>query len=183
MACTRQNVPRSVDRRPWGLIRSVRHGASGTSYGVWCVFMFDVFVRRMRLGFAGILLVGATACSGGAELPPEPPPMSVINQNNGVHTEIEADSWCVDGLFGESCAAVDRSLTEVLSGCDDRFVVAPPDGFTPQPVTTLTKLPEGMGRVWFVETREGAVSVRAESSGRWDRASWTFELIRDNQGC
>jgi len=109
--------------------------------------------------------------------------MSVINQSNGVHTEIEADSWCVDELLGESCAAVELSLTEVQSSCDDQFVVAPPDGFTPQPVDTLTKLPEGMGRVWFVEIREGPVSVRADGSGHWDRASWTFELVRDNQGC
>jgi len=145
--------------------------------------MFDVFMRRLQLGFAGMVLVGATACSGGAELPPEPPPMSVINQSNGVHTEIEANSWCVDGLFGETCAAVDRSLSEVLSSCDDQFVVAPPDGFTPQLVNTLTKLPEEMGRVWFVEIREGTIAVRAEGSGRWDRASWTFELIRDNHGC
>lgn len=145
--------------------------------------MFDVFMRRLQLGFAGMLLVGATACSGGAESPPEPPPMSVINQSNGVHTEVEGDSWCVDGLFGGSCAAVDRSLTEVLSGCDDRFVVAPPDGFTPRPVNTLTKLPEGMGRVWFVEIREGTIAVHAEGSGRWDRASWTFELIRPDGGC
>lgn len=145
--------------------------------------MFDVFMRRAQLGFAGVILAGATACSGGADLPPEPPPMSVINQSNGVHTEIEADSWCVDGLFGETCAAVDRPLTEVLPGCDDQFVVAPPDGFTPQPVNTLTKLPEGMGRVWSVETRKGTVSVRAEGSGRWDKASWTFELIPDDQAC
>ena len=145
--------------------------------------MSDVFMRRLQLGFAGMLLVGATACSGGAELPPEPPPMSVINQSNGVHTEIKADSWCVDGLLGETCAAVDRSLTEVLSSCDDQFVVAPPDDFTPQPVDTLTKLPEEMGRVWFVEIGEGTIAVRAEGSGRWDRASWTFELTRDNHGC
>lgn len=83
--------------------------------------------------------------------------------SNGVHTEIEPDSWCVDGLLGESCAAVDRSLTEVLSTCDDQFVVAPPDGFTPQPANTLTKLPEEMGRVWFVEIPEGTIAVRADA--------------------
>jgi len=143
----------------------------------------DVLMRRLHLGFGGILLIGATACSGGASLPPEPPPISVISQSTGLHTEIEADSWCVGGPSGESCAAVDRSSTEVLSSCDDRFVVAPPDGFTPQPVSTLTRLPEGMGRVWFVEAREGMIAVHAEGSGRWDRASWTFELIRDEDGC
>jgi hypothetical protein len=145
--------------------------------------MFDVFMRHAQLGFVGVILVGATACSGGADLPPEPPPMSAINQSDGVHTEIEADSWCVDGLFGETCAAVDRPLTEVLSSCDDQFVVAPPDGFTPQPVNTLTKLPEEMGRVWFVESRKGTVLVRAEGSGHWSTASWTFELVRPEGGC
>jgi hypothetical protein len=172
---------------PWVIARStgqVDEGcSSGTSNPVWCVSTFDMFTRRMQFGLAGMLLVGATACSAGGELPPEPPPMSVINQSNGVHTEVEADSWCVDGLFGETCAAVDRSLTEVLSTCDDQFVVAPPDGFTPQPVNTLTKLPEEMGRVWFVEIPEGTIAVRAEASGQWDSASWTFELIRPDGGC
>jgi hypothetical protein len=145
--------------------------------------MLDMFVRRLQFGLAGLLLVGATACSSGGESPPEPPPMSVINQGNGVHTEIEADGWCVDGLFGETCAAVDRPFTEVLSTCDDQFVVVPPDGFTPRPVKTLTKLSEEMGRVWVVEIPEGTVAVRADGSGQWDSASWTFELIRPDGEC
>lgn len=72
-----------------------------------------------------VLLVIAAACSSGSDLPP--PPMDVINQRNGVLTEVEADSWCADGLFSERCAAVDGPVTEVVAVCNDQFVVALPD--------------------------------------------------------
>lgn len=142
-------------------------------------------VRTAQWGLLVVLLVGLAACSrsSGPELPRRPPAISVINQSNGVDTEVEADSWCLDGLFNETCAAVDGPLTEVVAGCEDQFVVAPPDGFTPLPVDELTKLPERLGRVWSVVAHEGTVLVRAEASGQWNTASWTFEVIRPNSGC
>ena len=145
--------------------------------------MLKVFVRPFQFGLLVMLLAGLAACSGGADLLPQPPPIAVINQSGGVKTEVEADSWCVDALFNETCAAVHGPLTQVVAGCEDQFVVAPPDHFTPLPVETLTKLPDEMGRVWFVESHEGTVLVRAEGSGQWSSASWTFELIRPNSGC
>lgn len=147
--------------------------------------MSEVLVRRWQLGLLVVLLVGLAACSGGSgpELPRRPPPMSVINQNNAVHTEVEADSWCVGGLFSESCAAVDSPLTEVSAGCEDQLVVALPDTFSPQRGEPLGRHPAEGGGAWPVALREGTVLVRAEGSGQWNRASWTFELIRPNSGC
>lgn len=147
--------------------------------------MSEVFVRRWQFGLFVVLLAGLAACSSGSgpELPRQPPPMSVINQSNGVHTEVEADSWCVDGLFKESCAAVDGPLTEVVASCEDQFVVALPDTFNPQPGEPLGQHPAEGGGAWPVAAREGTVLVRAEGSGQWNMASWTFELIRPNSGC
>jgi len=110
--------------------------------------------------------------------------MSLINQSNGVLTEVEAGSWCVDGLITESCVAVDGAVPQVVGVCDDQFVVALPDTFSPRSGGPLGEFPaEGGGGSWPVEVQEGTVLVRADGSGRWSGASWTFELARDNDGC
>lgn len=109
--------------------------------------------------------------------------MGVINQNGAVHTEVEADSWCLDGLFSERCASVDGPVTEVVAGCDDQLVVALPDNLSPRLGDHLGEFPAEGGGVWPVELQEGTVVVDADGSGRWSRASWTFELTRDSGGC
>jgi hypothetical protein len=109
--------------------------------------------------------------------------MSVINQSNGVHTEVEADSWCVDGFFSERCAAVDGPVTEVVAICGDQFVVALPDTFSPRPGEPLGQFPAEGGGAWPVEVQEGTVLINADGSGTWSSASWTFELTGNNEGC
>jgi hypothetical protein len=126
-----------------------------------------------------IAALSAAACSASSE----PPTMSVVNQSNGVGTAVQADSWCTDGLLGESCGAVAGSVPEVVAKCDDHFVVALPDSFSPTPGDSLAQFPADDGETWPVEVREGTVLVRAIGSGTWSKASWTFELARDDQGC
>jgi hypothetical protein len=109
--------------------------------------------------------------------------MSVVNQGNGVLTEVEADSWCVDRLVGDACARVDAPLPEVMVDCGDEVVVALPDTFTPQPAPDLVRIPKEKGRVWLVDTEEEIVLVRSNGSGKWSRVSWTFELARDDVEC
>lgn len=109
--------------------------------------------------------------------------MDVINQSNGAHTEIEADSWCADGLFSERCAAVDGPVTEVAAVCNDQLIVAVPDSFIPRPGEPLGQFPAEGGGAWPVEIQEGTVLVIADGSGKWSRASWTFELTREMGGC
>lgn len=110
--------------------------------------------------------------------------MSVVNQTNGVGTEIQADSWCTDGLLTERCAAVDGPVPEVVGMCDDQFVVALPDSLSPAPGEALAQLPAEDGESWPVAAQEGTVLVRATGSGTWSKASWTFELVREgDQGC
>ena len=128
-----------------------------------------------------VFLVMAAACSPGSELPP--PAMSVINQSNGVHTTVDADSWCVDGLFSERCAAVDGPVMEVVAVCDDQFVVALPDTFSPRPGDPLGHFAAEGGGAWPVEAQVGTVLVSADGSGNWSRASWTFQLTRNSEGC
>jgi hypothetical protein len=108
--------------------------------------------------------------------------MSVINQSNAVHIEIEADSWCTDGLLNERCAAVDGPVTEVGAACNDQFVVALPDSFMPEPGHPLGQYPAEGGGAWPIEVQRGTIHVTADGSGNWSRASWTFELTR-NQDC
>ena len=110
--------------------------------------------------------------------------MSVVNQTNGVGTEIQADSWCTDGLLTERCAAVDGPVPEGVGMCDDQFVVALPDSLSPAPGEALAQLPAEDGESWPVAAQEGTVLVRATGSGTWSKASWTFELVREgDQGC
>lgn len=126
-----------------------------------------------------VAVLAAAACSDSSE----PPTMSVVNQSNGVGTEVQADSWCTDGLLSESCAAVDGPVPEVVANCDDQFVVALPDSLSPTPGDSLAQFPADDGESWPVELQEGTVRVQATGSGTWSKASWTFELARDDQGC
>lgn len=126
-----------------------------------------------------VAVLTAAGCSAGSE----PPTMFVVNQSNGIGTEVQADSWCTDGLLSESCAAVDGPVTEVVALCDDRFVVALPDSLSPTPGDPLGEFPAEDGESWPVEVQEGTVRVQATGSGTWSKASWTFELARDDQGC
>ena len=114
---------------------------------------------------------------------PAPPEMSVINQRTAAHHEVEPGAWCLDRLFSESCEAVDGPLTEVVATCDDSVVVALPEGFSPHPGDPLGDSPAEGGGAWPVDLREGTVLVQAEGTGRWNRASWTFELVRTDDGC
>lgn len=109
--------------------------------------------------------------------------MSVVNQSNGVGTEIQADSWCTDGLLSDSCAAVDGPVPEVVARCDDQFVVALPDSLSPTPGDSLAQFPAEDGESWPVELHEGTAPVQATGSGTWSKASWTFEIMRDDQDC
>lgn len=127
-----------------------------------------------------VVLVGA--CSNGSG-PPAPPPLSVVNQSNGQATEVEAGSWCVDWLINEGCAALDGPVTEVGASCEENVVVAMPDGFEPQPNASLVAVPPGKGRAWVVDAQEGTVLIRSTDSGQWAQASWTFELLRDDDEC
>lgn len=126
-----------------------------------------------------VAALSAAACSASSE----PPTMSVVNQSNGVGTEVQADSWCTDGLLGESCAAADGLVPEVVAKCDDHFVVALPDSLSPTPGDSLAQFPADDGETWPIEIRAGTVRVQATGSGTWSKASWTFELARDDQGC
>lgn len=138
---------------------------------------------RWQSGLLAVLVLTAPACSAGSEPPPAPPTMSVINQSNGVDTHIEANSWCTDGLLSERCAAVDRPVPEVVAACNDQFVVAVPDTFSPEAGEPLGQVPAEGSRAWPVEVQEGSVLVNADGSGKWSRASWTFELTRNQEGC
>lgn len=138
---------------------------------------------QVSLLLAIVALLPACTSPTGAELPLGPPTMSVINQSTGLDTEIEADSWCVDGLFDKRCAAVDGPLITVEAACRDEFVVALPNFFQPVSGEPLGRFPAEGGGAWPVEVREGTILVRAEGSGRWSQASWTFELTRPAAGC
>jgi hypothetical protein len=140
---------------------------------------FAHVIRGRWLLVLSVAVLTAAACSASSE----PPTMSVVNQSNGVGTEIEADSWCTDGLLSESCAAVDGPMPEVVARCDDQFVVAFPDSLSPTPGDSLAQFPAEDGESWPVELQEGNVRVQATGSGTWSKASWTFELARDDQGC
>jgi hypothetical protein len=142
-----------------------------------------VVLGRWQSGLLAVFVLTAPACSARSELSPEPPTMSVINQINGVDTEIDADSWCTNGLLNESCAAVDGPVTEVVAACDDRFVVALPDTFSPELGDPLGQFPAEGGGAWPVEVQVGTVMVNADGSGNWSKASWTFELTRNDEGC
>lgn len=134
---------------------------------------------RGRWSMAVSVAVLIAACSGSSDSPT----MSVVNQSNGVGTEVQADSWCTDGLLNESCAAVDGPVPEVVARCDDQFVVAVPDSLSPTPGDSLARSPAEDGESWPVELQEGTVRVQATGSGTWSKASWTFELARDDQDC
>jgi hypothetical protein len=107
--------------------------------------------------------------------------MKAVNQSDGAQTEIEADSWCVDGLFSVSCSAVDQPVTHVVAECDDNIALGLPDGLIPAPGDELE--PVTNDAAWLVTAPEGTVAVFAEGSGRWSRASWTFELTREGAEC
>jgi hypothetical protein len=138
-------------------------------------------VHRSRwLSVVLLVVLAVAACSSDSE----PPTMSVVNQTNGVGTEIQADSWCLDGLLTESCAAVDGPVPEVVGMCDDQFVVALPDSLSPTPGDALAQFPAEDGESWPVAAQEGTVLVRATGSGTWSTASWIFELVRERaQDC
>lgn len=138
---------------------------------------------QLSLLLAIVALLPACTSATGAEIPLGPPAMSVINQSNGLHTEVEADSWCVDGLLDRRCAAVEGPMIAVEAACRDEFVVALPKFFEPVPGEPLGRFPAEGGGAWPVEVREGTILVRAEGSGRWSQASWTFELTRPASGC
>ena len=137
------------------------------------------FDRMIRGWFLLVALLTAAGCSTSSQ----PPTMSVVNQSNGVGTEIQSDSWCSDGLFSESCAAIDGPVPEVVARCDDQFVVTLPDSLIPTPGDALAQFPAEDGESWPVELQEGTVRVHTTGSGTWSKASWTFELARDDQGC
>lgn len=107
--------------------------------------------------------------------------MKAVNQSDGAQTEIEADSWCVDGLFSVSCSAVDQPVTHVVAECDDNIALGLPDGLIPAPGDELE--PVTNDAAWLVTAPEGTVAVFAEGSGRWSRAFWTFELTREGAEC
>lgn len=138
-------------------------------------------LRRLSLLALSVMLT-AIACSGGSGSgPPEPPPMSVLGENGEVLAEAEAGSWCRDGLITDSCAAVDRPVPEVIVACETDIAVALPESFAPEPGALLGERSSTDGSVWPVTKREGGILVRAEGSGDWSRASWSFDLIRE--GC
>lgn len=139
---------------------------------------FSVIRGRWLLGLS-VAVLTVVACSANSE----PPTMSVVNQSNGVGTEIQADSWCTDGLLSDSCAAVDGPVPEVVARCDDQFVVALPDSLSPTPGDSLAQFPAEDGESWPVELHEGTARVQATGSGTWSKAFWTFEIIRDDQDC
>jgi len=136
-------------------------------------------VNHSRWLVVVLVAVLVAACSSSSE----PPTMSVVNQSNGVGTEIQADSWCTDGLLSESYASVEGPVPEVVARCDDQFVVALPGPLTPTTGDALAQFPAEDGESWPVEVQEGTVRVQATGSGTWSKASWTFQLARDDQGC
>jgi hypothetical protein len=140
---------------------------------------FAHMIRGRWLLVLSVAVLTATACCTSSD----PPTMSVVNQSNGVGTEIQAESWCNDGLLTESCAAVDGPVPEVAGRCDDHFVVALPDSLIPTPGDSLAQFPAEDGESWPVELQEGTVRVQATGSGTWSKASWTLELARDDPGC
>lgn len=107
--------------------------------------------------------------------------MLVLGQNGEVLAEAEPGSWCRTGVITESCAAVDRPIPEVTVACETDVAVALPESFTPEPGPPLGEGSPTDEGVWPVTKSEGGILVRAEGSGDWSRASWTFDLIR--QGC
>lgn len=138
---------------------------------------------RWQPGLVAVFLVVVPACSYvfAPEVPPEPLSIKVINQSDGVANKVAPGGWCFDGLFSEeSCASVDGALTEVVARCEDVLVVAPPETFTPQTGDHLNRFPAEGGGAWAVTTHEGTVIVRADGSGQWTKATWTFELVRDD---
>ncbi len=140
---------------------------------------FAHVIRGQWLLVVSGAVLTVAACSASSE----PPTMSVVNQTNGVGTEVQADSWCTEELLSESCAAVDGPVPEIVARCDDQFVVALPDSLSPTHGDSLGRFPAEDGESWPVELQEGAVRVQATGSGTWSKASWTFELARDDQGC
>lgn len=133
--------------------------------------------RLSLLAVSVLLIVVACSANSGAELPPEPPPMSVLDESGKVLAETPAGSWCRNGLITENCAAVDRPVPEVTVACETEIAVALPENFTPEPGPPLGSMEAG---VWPVTTTDGGILVRADGSGDWSRASWSFDLIRES---
>lgn len=65
----------------------------------------------------------------------------------------------------------------------DQVVVALPDTFSPRAGEPLGQFPAEGGGAWPVEVEDDNVLINADGSGKWSRASWTFELTRNNEGC
>jgi hypothetical protein len=135
-------------------------------------------MRRFSIGLLLVLLVATTACLGS---PGSPPAMSAIDQGDGAATEINADSWCVGGVSADKCASAEGPVPEVVVRCDDNLALAPPGDFTLLQSDQIE--PVTGDEAWLVIVEEGTVVVRAESSGKWSDASWTFELRRDHGAC
>jgi len=75
---------------------------------------------------------------------------------------------------------VDRPVPEVTVACETDVAVALPESFTPEPGGPLGDRASGDESVWPVARAEGGILVRAEGSGDWSRASWSFDLARED---
>lgn len=132
-----------------------------------------VMLDRRLIGLLAMILASAVACSNN---PGPSPVMLVVNQSDGVQTEVEADLWCVEEFGSENCAAADRPTTDVVAECDENVAVGLPQELIPEPGGQLEPVPGD--DAWLLTVRDGTVVVSAAGSGGWSRASWTFELTR-----